>query len=297
MSMKNALHQTQTPSLFEAGSQKITLVYVLGAGHCGSTLLSLALDRHSDMISVSEIVGLNAKKAGWAGNEDFRQHEFWSSVAANHLQDFNADFWAVPFASPARKSKLPDVQWGKENAQALSSIAKAAGVSCVVDASKQPRRLEVLLQEKVADVRVVYLVRDARAIVHSYDRKYSSLWRGYRQVKRLDRRARSIKRRFPDVPWLTLRYEDMTGDFGGSMKKVCKFCELNFEQEILKPESSSFVGVGGNRLRKKPVKEVSADRSWESEMPVWKQMILSFGFILYSLRLGFPLLKCRKRSV
>jgi hypothetical protein len=185
-------------------------------------------------------------------------------------------------------------KWGSENNKALLSIAKTAGASIVVDASKQPRRLEAMLQAGLADVRVVYLVRDARAVVHSYDRKYSSLRRGFRQVKRLDRRARSIKRRFPTVPWLSLRYEDMTNDFTGTIKRICDFCGVGFQEDMLRPDPNSFIGIGGNRLRNKPFKGVLTDRSWESEMPAWKQATVSLAFIPYSLRFGFPVLRFKK---
>lgn len=63
------------------------IVYVIGAGHCGSTLLSLALDQHSDVISVSEIVGLNARTNGYAGEQDLRQNKFWSCIAETYQKD------------------------------------------------------------------------------------------------------------------------------------------------------------------------------------------------------------------
>ena len=272
------------------------LVYVIGAGHCGSTLLSLALDRHMDVLSVSEIVGLNAQKSGWAGQEDLRKNDFWCRVAANFEHDFGEDFWSVPFASPARNTPLTVSQWSRQNGNAFLSIAKTADVSFVVDASKQPRRLEALLEDKGTDVRVIYLVRDARAIVHSYDRKYRSIWRGFRQLKRLDRRARSIKKHFRSVPWMTLRYEDMTTDFETAVKRICGFCGISFQTEMLQPDTLSFVGVGGNRLRHQPVKAVTLDRSWESGMTAWKQVLISFAFVGYSLRNGFPLLKFKQRT-
>src|SRR6056297_1886775 len=74
------IHPEQFPPL-QTGISKNSvgpmLVYVVGVGHCGSTLLSLALDRHPDVFAVSEIIGLNAKIPGWSKNEeDCRQHAF-----------------------------------------------------------------------------------------------------------------------------------------------------------------------------------------------------------------------------
>lgn len=264
------------------------IIYILGAGHCGSTILSLALDRHSDVLAVSEIVGLNAKQSGYAGDQDFRQHEFWSRVAESYEQDFGESFWNVKFSSSVRATSGSSCDWGKRNENVFSSIAKTAGKSLIVDASKQPRRLELLLQENTLNIGVIYLVRDARAIVHSYDRKYKSFWLGFRQVSRLDRRARGIGKRFSNVPWMTLRYEDLTEDFQRSIERVCVFCGISFQKSMLLPDTASFNGVGGNRLRLKPIEAITSDRSWEKAMPAWKRFFVSFLLAGYQRRLGYP---------
>lgn len=266
------------------------IVYVIGAGHCGSTLLSLALDQHSDVISVSEIVGLNARTNGYAGEQDLRQNKFWSRIAETYQKDHEQSFWSVPFASPRKASSFSEDEWARQNYNAYFSIAKVAGVSVIVDASKQPRRLEVLLSKQKADVRVIYLVRDARAVVYSYDRKYKSLWRGFRQIERLDRRARSVKRRFSDVPWMTLRYEDMTGDLDATIKKICDFCEISFQEDMLHPDTNSFNGVGGNRMRDKPVKKIETDMTWAREMPTWKRFLVGLLMQGYQVRSGYSVL-------
>ncbi|KAA0909968.1 sulfotransferase [Aquicoccus porphyridii] len=266
------------------------IVYLIGAGHCGSTLLSLALDQHSDVVSVSEIVGLNARTNGYAGEQDLRENEFWSRVAERYQRDHGESFWSVPFASPRKTSSFSEDEWARQNYNAYFSIAKTAGVSVIVDASKQPRRLEVLLKEKKINIRVIYLVRDARAIVHSYERKYKSLWRGFRQIERLDRRARSVKRRFSDVPWMTLRYEDMTGDLDGTVRKISDFCETTFQDGMLRPNTDGFNGVGGNRMRDKPVKKIETDMTWKREMATWKKLLVGLLMQGYQVRLGYSVL-------
>jgi hypothetical protein len=192
---------------------KQRVVYLLGAGHCGSTLLSLALNQHSNVLSVSELIAVNAQKCGWAGGEDLRRHEFWGRVATRHRQKFQRDFWSVAFKRPAAARRAELEGWGEENTQAFMSIAEVANVPMIVDASKQPGRLESLLRYASLDIRVIYLVRDSRALVHAYDRKYASLWHGTRKLARVDRRARGVRRAFTDIPWMNLRYEDMGNEF------------------------------------------------------------------------------------
>jgi len=272
------------------------VLYTIGAGHCGSTLLSLSLDCHSDVLAVSEIVGLNAENAGFSGGQDFRNDSFWARAAANYQRDFGEDFWAVHFASLAKKSKLTSAKWGKQNHNAFSSIAKSANVSLIVDAYKQPRRLEDLLQENIGEISVIYLVRDARAVVNSYDRKYKSLWHGLKKIRRLDRRAQSIKGRFPNIPWMTLRYENMTEDFEKTIRSICEFCGLTFQYRMLNPDTASFIGVGGNRLLLKPVQTITTDLSWEKGMPKWKQWLVSIFMFGYHCRLGYLLVSRASRE-
>lgn len=292
------MHEQQASTLRDGTAEEAagpTIIYVVGAGHCGSTLLSLALDRHPDVLAVSEISGLNAEIPGWSKKEeDCRQHPFWSRVAMNYQEEFDEDLWSVRFGALSRRRGSP-AEWARRNQNALKSVADTADVSTVVDSSKSPRRLEVLLQESSLDIRVIYLTRDARAITHSYDRKYASLWHGLRKLRRVDRQVRLIKQQYPGVPWLTVRYEDMTSNLERSLKQICSFCGLAFDAEMLRPDTSSFDGIGGNRLRHEPVKAVNTDMSWEREMPAWKKILVSLIVMNYSRRLGFPLLRFNKR--
>ena len=64
----------------------VELIYILGPGHCGSTLLNLCLDKHSSVIGVSEIITLNRKIPGWSGEENILESNFWSNVD-NLMQD------------------------------------------------------------------------------------------------------------------------------------------------------------------------------------------------------------------
>jgi len=59
----------------------MNLVYILGAGHCGSTLLSLALDQHPQVVAVSELINLNRKLPGQAGEQHVVDEPFWNAVA------------------------------------------------------------------------------------------------------------------------------------------------------------------------------------------------------------------------
>jgi hypothetical protein len=75
----------------------------------------------------------------------------------------------------------------QRNRTACSCILNVSGKSIICDSSKDSKRLHVLFESKLFKVRVIYLVRDGRAIVHSYRRKYGSWVLGWFNLTRTDR--------------------------------------------------------------------------------------------------------------
>lgn len=263
------------------------LVYILGPGHCGSTLLSLMLNRHPDVIAVSEIVSLNADRAGFAGDEDFRDAPFWQSVAADFEKSNGGPFWQVPFHHRALRDGVAPAEWNARNLDALRSISNVAGAGHIADASKQPGRVEALVDIPGLTVRVIYLVRDARAVVHSYDRKYKSILHGIRKVRRIERRARTLQARLPDENWLEVRYEDLVTDPREALARICGLLNAPFDNQMLDPDPASFVGIGGNRMRNRPVKAITLDEAWRKQMPMHKRLVSGLALRTLNRRHGY----------
>lgn len=266
---------------------QLEVLYTLGAGHCGSTLLNLALDRHSQIVGVSEIINLNQFRSGQAGGIDLCDEPFWLSVA----QAYNASnpnvFWDISFDARVIGKSISAEVWRKKNLYALQSVAYVTGKPIIADSSKDPRRLAALLRIPGISIKVIYLVRDARALVHSYDRKYKSWRHGARKLARHDRLAMRIKKKMPAEDWLTLRYEDLATHFEQSLREVCTFAGVSFDTAMLKPDTANYKGIGGNRIRNSPVRSIKRDDAWLQEMAGWKQALTGLVFFRYNLRNGY----------
>ena len=78
-------------------NKPIDIIYILGAGHCGSTLLSLCLDRHKSVIGLSEIITLNRKSPGWSGSKFVLSDHFWSEVNRDMRERCGERLSEVPF--------------------------------------------------------------------------------------------------------------------------------------------------------------------------------------------------------
>lgn len=248
-----------------SGAQPVDVLYILGPGHCGSTLLNLCLDRHSRVMGVSEIVTLNGKRPGYSGDEDALAIPFWTEVDRVMRASRNGALTEVAF----NLGRVPSFDKPKAvalNHAAAQAVLSVSGKQILADASKDPHRLMELLKSPLFRVRVIYLVRDGRAVVHAYRRKYGTWFRGWRKLKRIERVARRMRAQHGSDAWLTIRYEDMVTDLKGTLRYICDFADIDFEADMLEPDTASFNGLGGNRLRKRPVERITLDSAWKMEM-------------------------------
>lgn len=249
----------------EPHDEAVDVIYILGPGHCGSTLLNLCLDRHSAIIGVSEIVTLNRKHRGWFNNKNVFDSPFWCEVDRIIRENNPFGLEDISF-DPAGVSKGTHHAVVNQNHAALKAVLAASGKRVVADASKDPRRLKMMLQSPLFRVQVIYLIRDCRAVVNAYHRKYGDWWSPCRKLIKLDRKAAHLSRHNPEM-WLNLRYEDMVSDIEKILRRVCILSEISFEPEMSKPDINNFKGLGGNRLRNQPVENITLDTAWQAEMP------------------------------
>ena len=173
------------------------------------------------------------------------------------------------------------------NRAAMNSILNISQKKIICDASKNSKRLNVLLENRFFNVRVIYLVRDSRAIVHSYRRKYGSWWPGLFNLIKTDLASRQLIKKFGSKNWLKVRYEDMTTDLENTLRQICNFAEIRFEQNMLYPDTSKFDGLGGNRIINSPIRNIEIDNKWEIEMPTVIRSLTTLIMSNYNRRHGY----------
>lgn len=230
---------TTTPS-------RVPLVYVLSNGRSGSTLLDLLLGSLDGVWSVGEAqvlpweleenrapcgcgvpvaccefwgpvldeLGLEGTGAGPVPIEHFRDtHGHGRVLRREHLRDLWRGWVDHPRRAAAR-------EYGRANARYLDAVRRRAAelrgepVRWLVDASKDPYRLLWLAASGRFDLRVLHLVKDPRAFVHSMTRRADpSLARALRFGGRWlveNALARRLCRAgFDAEATRTLRYEDL----------------------------------------------------------------------------------------
>lgn len=282
----------------------IPVIYIVGTGHSGSTLLDLILGSHTRIESVGELVTFNDyfaaggplahARRGCTCGRHVEHCPYWERVRGSLGADFG------------RGTHLPmrdGEGFAARNTALLGAILAASGKSMVCDSSKDVRRLASLLRSDRFDCRVIHLVRDGRAVAYSYERLaragtpdpvpwdcYDSALRGWAELN--ERIVGELTGR-ADV--LRVRYEDLAADPGTEMVRVLDWLGLPFEPDQLCFWQFTHHNLCGNRMRMRPRPEIKQDdeylrtlnpQQWERATVLVSEALRDFGYPLGPLPTG-----------
>lgn len=215
-------------------SNRYTVIYILGAGHCGSTLLNLLLNGHSQIIGLGELLTIgdyiDAQQVPSSdkGRDTLVNDPFWreviqcikskSNFGLEHF-DISAPRWRHIFNMS--KSDLNHRLYYNE--LLFDCIYHISGCTFLADSSKFGKRLFLLSQSANLNVKVLYLLRDGRAVVNSYIRKYHNFKLALKRWGLLSLSAFYLKRFFAEEEWLTIYYEELASYPEKTLRKICNF--------------------------------------------------------------------------
>lgn len=237
---------------------RVPFIYILGAGHSGSTLLAMLMGRHPRICTIGE-----AKAPAIGASNEYRCScgewmsacGFWRALTGAveargaHLDMSNG-------ASDIRRAPTPYVRWllkplhrswplewlreaaltispswrrhvGRVqtlNAAIADAVCAITGKDVFVDSSKTGLQLKYLLENPALDVRVLRLVRDGRGVALSYRTADGlSVRAGAYAWRRSNEEAESIVSTLPPDRWLDLRYEELCRQPERTMEDVFRF--------------------------------------------------------------------------
>lgn len=183
-------------------------------------------------------------------------------------------------------------EYGDHNAALFTQARQAAEhltgspVRWLVDASKDPYRLLWLQESGRFDIRVIHLLKDPRAYVHSMT-KFDD-HPGWPKAARFAGRwlvenamfARLARVGFPPGVTRRLHYETLAGDPYGTMASLCRWLGVEMPAASLGLFRDQVNhGVAGNRSRWE-TRPIALDESWRTRMPA--------GFRRLATALTFP---------
>ena len=289
--------------------QPIKLIYIVGTGNSGSTLLDLLLGSHSRIES---------------GGEIFKFPDFFSLASQRavdkqvctcgvHVKD--CGYWQRVWQQLhlGNSSINLDINtqhqkaFEERNLQLISALLALSGKAVFCDSSKGLGRLKRFLKSKFFDVTIVHLVRDGRAVSFSRQKKAarkanrSDRWSEYqdsyfKSLAAWKRENAKIYRRLSTDPrYYCLKYEELVADPHGKLTEILAPIDLKFEDQQLAFWQATHHNLSGNRMRlgltPSTPRVIQRDTSYLENLP-YSQWWMSNLYAFRELKMfGYPLLR------
>lgn len=154
-----------------------SVIYVMGAGRSGSTVLGVALGNCEGVFYAGELEAW-LRRSGAPNFSGAERARFWSAVRDEvggedlfgNVSWRHFEYSMAPLmGSPLRRRRLRR-RYREVTGELYRAIAANAGATHVVDTSHYPLRARELRAIPDIDLYLVYLVRDARDVVTSFAR-------------------------------------------------------------------------------------------------------------------------------
>jgi hypothetical protein len=253
-----------------AQEQPQKVVYVLGAGHSGSTILGLTLGNCSGIFFAGEL----ARWLRYDGKPPVpgeRRASFWREV--RETLDVDPDLLGIRVRPLEQSSGLFRVRsWRRQlrlreryrraTEELFGATARAAGASYVVDTSHFPRRARQLQRMPGIELYLLFVVRDPQSVIASYGRPLVAhkqtwsmpttnayLWLTYAM-------SVPVFLRQPRERRLFVRHEQFIADPAGVLREILR--QIGSSAEL--PDLSALdtgVPFQGNRLVRSDVVSLS----------------------------------------
>jgi hypothetical protein len=278
--------------------EKTKVAYLLGTDHSGSTLMAFLLDSHPELTSTGEscppLHFFNTDYLCSCG-EAIRACPFYAQLSREMLVkgvSFSADNWDNTFCYsnetlnswlgwyprnrwkrkiqeiantylPIHNSRVERVK--RVNLAFYQSALSITGAKVFCDTTKEHLRFQLLSQMEELDFRLIWLVRDVRAFVHSC-KKFglepgvsAKLWLNYQEI------TCEIYASFPADRKIQLRYEELCQTPDATLRRLHAFLGV---EPLPVPEllDQSKHHVLGNKMRTSGTIRIRADEAWRQEL-------------------------------
>ncbi len=289
------------------------VLFIGGAGRSGSTLLDLMLGELDGYVAVGELAhiwerGVLESQLCGCG-EPFGDCDTWQRIleashpgldraGAEHLLGLKQRLcrtYRVPeLLFPKLRSARTEAQM-REYGEALDKVYRSVrdefDSDVIVDASKNPAEASLLYAACDVDLYVVHLIRDARGVARSWQRKkkrpeihwknahmprYSPLttsvaWNLYNGIFEY---LGHLSGRYTRV-----RYEDMTAKPVEVLERITAMVGHTPPIDVVDDHTVHLTSnhtVSGNPMRFKSGDiELRQDRAWRREMPRWQKSLVA----------------------
>jgi hypothetical protein len=313
----------------EMAVERPKLASLFANSYSGATLLTLLLNRHSQIVSNGEAMFINE-----------RDQTHYDCTCGKYVED--CDF----YRATARHMRLPDDSgWDRQlfmrvpkfssnrlvqgwlrsaryvsaprerfidlipayrgirerfleaQLQFFANARRLANAPIYLDGTKSLRRAQLLAADGRCEMKAVFLVRDGRGFCASFLKNTGgraslaeSAERWLAHILRVDRFAKG----FPSIPLLTVRYEDLCRSTEETARTICGFLEIPYEN--LGSGTAAQAHILGNRMRRTFNGAIVEDVSWQQKLDRNSQTKLTSIMEVQLRRFGYLARADRSRA-
>jgi hypothetical protein len=174
--------------------------------------------------------------------------------------------WNTPAPGPVHVSL---VNAARNKVRLFDFLLEKSASDFVVDSSKHYVEAVHLYETAPEDTKIIFLVRDGRAVFNSGLRRGLTPRAALNAWNRPYARSLPVlEKRVPRKDWTTVKYEDLAKSPEVEMRKTCEFLGVPFTTEMLKISEIDSHIANGNRMRLRKDTAIRLDERWRDELPI-----------------------------
>jgi hypothetical protein len=316
----------------------VRVIYLLASGRSGSTVMGNVLGEIEGFFHAGELrtlwgLGLQRNRLCGCG-VPVPKCDVWGEIVRRTLDDAGLGVVAPPdvehwhrqtmrLRNTRRLLRLPHGlptgwpsldRYAAVQASLYRAISDVTGSSTVIDSSKRPAEAAILKLLPGVDPYVVHLVRDPRAVVHSWRRHKHSPGEGPRQEMLeytpfisarnwlwINSSGEALRRRWSAGRTMRLRYEDFVSSPRAQIRRILDLVGIGNVALPFMSERSVHLRTnhtaGGNPDRLiEGVIEIRHDLDWLHRQPVLERVLATTVALPLMSRYGYPLSPRRGRK-
>lgn len=284
------------PGLMPSQSQQTSkprVLYITSRGHSGSTLLTLLVSGHSQVVSAGELKMLSnpdpQRRLCSCHRQVPSQCPFWGAVEQRVKEQVGCSLDQLLLVEGG-----DDATFLRHNEALFTAIAQVSGSALIVDSSKSLPRLSRLLsvggQGAAFELHPVHLHRGPFGSMNSARKRGDALRNAAYNYTRLFFLTRE---RLRGVRALRVYYERLAADPRLEMARVMAWLNLPLEEGQFQWRDGVRRDIHGNDMRFGSSDQIRVDQSWRHQL-TWMQKM---GVLAWTLpvRLRSPWLFRRVR--
>ena len=274
----------------EMKNKTIPLIYLLGAGRSGTTVIATVMNAHPNIQTAGELHQffghLLGDKDCSCGNT-LATCEFWRNTSNNFQVSIKElRNWKRQIKKQEAHRNIPKYLFNKREYKdyckiqelLFTNIKKETEGQWILDSSKYIGRYLLLKRSEKLKVRGVYVVRDVRGVIASFMKKVQTSRSPLSAILyylMINTFAQLVC--WMDREVVKVRYEDFMRDPERVVQEICGRISPTLDIPISLPSEFEMPHIiGGNRLRKHKTISLNFDEKWKTSIPRGKQILYYF---------------------